>query len=126
MAKQATAVLGARSAMLVQVAPDHQTLELIGSAGYRDGALDDWKRFSLSAPVPLAEAIRLRAPIWPESREERTIRYPHLTKAYAERPSGSWLSVPLIAHGQSIGGLSLNLPENPEVDALDRQRYDYG
>src|SRR5439155_4724003 len=111
IAEQTSAALGAETALIAQLSDDGQQLEIIGQVGYGAEQLRGWERFPLSTEVPLAEVVRTIEPVWSESTEERIARYPHLVKGYANTPPGFWLSVPLVAHGRAVGGISLRFPK---------------
>jgi signal transduction histidine kinase/integral membrane sensor domain MASE1 len=113
VAEQGVRALGATGGgVVIRAADDPQQLELIGAAGYGEAVVGAWQRFPLAAAVPLSEAVREGAAVWVESSDELLRRYPALTRTPTS--NGSFAAVPLVAHGQILGALSLSfrLPRN--------------
>lgn len=67
---------GASVAMLYLLSPDDATLHLAVLAGVPGQLAHPWTRVPLSAPIPVADAVRLRCLIWLGSQEELARRYP--------------------------------------------------
>ncbi|MEV5291570.1 SpoIIE family protein phosphatase [Streptomyces sp. NPDC053741] len=67
---------GASVAMLYLLSPDDATLHLAVLAGVPGQLATPWTRVPLSAPIPVADAVRLRCLIWLGSQEELARRYP--------------------------------------------------
>jgi PAS domain S-box-containing protein len=118
--REAIVTIRADAGILVLVSPDGKTLDVIESRGYDDPAVDRWRRFSVDADVPIAEAIRLSEPIVIPSAEERDRRYPLLRTAGPLTYPAS-ISVPLIAEGRSFGALGLSFRDPITVTAEDRE-----
>ncbi|MBD2532188.1 PAS domain S-box protein [Nostoc flagelliforme FACHB-838] len=120
MVEQGMAALGASSALVALVTNSGTELEIVRAVGYEQEAVDSWRRFSINASVPLAEAVRTKQPIWQESTTARIARYSHLAKEYAQVDYGAWISIPLIIEGRAIGGMSLAFAELQEFSQDDR------
>ncbi|MBW4456368.1 MAG: PAS domain S-box protein [Nostoc indistinguendum CM1-VF10] len=120
MVEQGMAALGASSALVALVTNSGTELEIVRAVGYEQEAVDSWRRFSINASVPLAEAVRNKQPIWQESTTARIARYSHLAKEYAQVDYGAWISIPLIIEGRAIGGMSLAFAEIQEFSQDDQ------
>ncbi|WP_199316125.1 PAS domain S-box protein [Tolypothrix sp. FACHB-123] len=118
---QSMAVLEAASAMVVLVSEDGTELEIIKAIGYESQLLESWRRFSINSAVPLAEAVRTGEPVWMETVAQRVIRYPHLAEDYSKYDTSAWMSLPLVAEGRSVGGMSLTFTEYQQLTPEDRQ-----
>ncbi|MEU1485385.1 GAF domain-containing SpoIIE family protein phosphatase [Streptomyces sp. NPDC005752] len=67
---------GASVAMLYLLSADGTTLHLAVLAGVPGQLSAPWTRVPLSAPIPVADSVRLRCLIWLGSQEELARRYP--------------------------------------------------
>ncbi|MBH8571645.1 PAS domain S-box protein [Nostocaceae cyanobacterium CENA369] len=118
--EQGMAALGASSALVALVTESGTELEIIRAVGHQPELIELWRRFSINAPVPLAEAVRTGEPVWQEPTTTRTTRYSHLAYAYARYNYDSWISIPLTIEGRTVGGMSLAFAEMPEFSQHDR------
>jgi len=118
--EQSIAVLNASSAMVVIVSESGTELEIVHHVGYQQDLTEQWRRFPITTPVPLAEAVRTGEPIWEESTQERIARYPHLADAYAALNYAAWISLPLMVEGRAVGGISINFTEFSPLSEDDR------
>ncbi|MCC7449855.1 MAG: PAS domain S-box protein [Anaerolineae bacterium] len=114
---QGSAALGASAGGLVLLRDD-ATLELIYSTGYTPEQLRGFERYEIDTPVPTAEAARTRQPIWLESPEERTARYPSV--AARNVPYGAWAVLPLMLDNRVLGSVSLNFPTPRQFSDEDK------
>lgn len=119
--EQSMAVLAATSAMVVLVSKDRKELEIVKSVGFNADLIESWQKFSINSATPLAEAIRTEAPVWLETSAERIARYPHLAEVYDQYDFKSWISLPLVTEGKSVGGMSLNFREFKQLTQDDRE-----
>ncbi|TVP56668.1 MAG: PAS domain S-box protein [Nodularia sp. (in: Bacteria)] len=119
--EQSMAVLAASSAMVVLVSKDRKELEIVKAVGFNADLIESWRKFSLHSATPLAEAIRTEEPVWLETSAERIARYPHLAKVYDQYDFKSWISLPLVTEGKSVGGMSLNFREFKQLTQDDRE-----
>ena len=115
---QGIAALGANFAVVALLNETSTELEIVRTFGYEVEQPNN--RFSLNAPVPLAEAVRTGQPLWAESSEERAIRYPHLSETYEQHSVGSWISIPLMVEGRAVGGMSFGFSEPQLLKAEDQ------
>ncbi|NDJ19418.1 GAF domain-containing protein [Myxacorys almedinensis] len=117
---QGIAALGATVAMVALLHPTGTELEVVRAIGFELDQLAGWDRFSLDAPLPLAEAVRTGQPIWAEPSAARAVRYPHLAQQYAEQPLGAWISIPLMVEGRAVGGMSFGFAEPQHLDGKNQ------
>ena len=104
---EGVAAIGADGGALVLIEPDGQTLEIIASRGYDQRQVERWRRFPLSADVPLADAIKSGGLVVVASPEERLARYPNIAGDLPVMYQAS-ISIPLVAEGRTIGALGLS------------------
>ncbi|MCA1992786.1 MAG: PAS domain S-box protein [Coleofasciculus sp. S288] len=113
---QGIAALGANFALVALLNEAGTELEVVQMVGGEPNHLDGWHRFSVNAPVPLAEAVRTGQPIWAESSEARAARYPHLAEQYEQHHFNAWISIPLMVESQAVGGMSFAFIEPQHLD----------
>jgi diguanylate cyclase (GGDEF)-like protein/PAS domain S-box-containing protein len=94
--------------LVVLPTEDGASLRIERAIGVEPEQTEPWREFSLSARLPLADAVRERRPIFLLSAAAHDEAYPHL----AGHPpySGAVLAVPLLADGRCVGGLGLICP----------------
>ncbi|MFN6558986.1 MAG: PAS domain S-box protein [Nostoc sp. ChiSLP01] len=112
--EQGMAALGANCALVAQLINNGTELEIIRAVGYDEELVNSWRRFSINAAAPLAEAVRTKQPVWQESTAARAARYSHLAQEYARYNYGAWISIPLTIEGRAIGGMTVAFAENHE------------
>ncbi|MBW4541614.1 MAG: GAF domain-containing protein [Myxacorys chilensis ATA2-1-KO14] len=117
---QGIAALGANFAMIALLNESGTELEMVRAVGGTANQFEGFERFSLNAPIPLAQAVRTGEPIWAEPSAARAVRYPHLTKQYAQHNLGAWISVPLIVEGRAVGGMSFGFSEPQQLNEEDQ------
>jgi PAS domain S-box-containing protein len=118
---QSVAALEADAALMGLVSQDRSLLEIVRMVGYEGSAETIQRQFPLDASVPLAEAIRTGQPVWAEPLAERLARYPHLADNYNRLPFQTWVSLPLMAEGKAVGGLSLSFKQFKQLSQDDRE-----
>lgn len=119
---QGMAALGANFAFIALLNETNTELEVIRAIGCESVQLNGWQRFSLNAPIPLAESVRTGQPIWAEPSKVRAARYPHLSKQYEKLPFESWISLPLIVEGRAVGGMSFGFIQ-PQLLNTEQQTF---
>ncbi|MDZ7962216.1 MAG: PAS domain S-box protein [Aulosira sp. DedQUE10] len=118
--EQGMVALGASSALVALVTSNGGELEIIRAIGYQEELVDSWRRLSINAPVPLADAIRTGQPVWRESTTTRVASYLHLAQTYATYDYGAWISIPLMIEARAVGGMSLAFADHQEFSQDDR------
>ena len=114
------AALGAYTGMVILLAEDGQTLEILGTFGYSAELTSQQRDLALTQPVPLAEAIHSELPVWVESPAEFAARYPQLLVLQPELGAG--VAFPLGLPQRMLGALSISFAA-PRVFSADDRVY---
>ncbi|WP_242340263.1 MULTISPECIES: PAS domain-containing protein [unclassified Anaeromyxobacter] len=79
-------------------------------------------RVLVTAPLPVAEAVRSRGPVWFRSHEELHAHFPEMSEIAAEHGVRAGVALPLIAGADRdvLGVLSLGFPEPRAFDPDER------
>jgi PAS domain S-box-containing protein len=101
------AALGAQAAVVFLASADGRTLTAAASRGVAEDVLRPWATLDVDAPVLVAEAVRVGAPLYAPDREARLARYPAARAASARVPQESWAAIPLLIDGRRLGALAL-------------------
>ena len=118
--EQSTATLGALGGVVVRPTADGRRLEIVRLVGYPEDARQQWKEFSIDAPLPLAEAARTRRPVFLESAQQWVQRYGDKAQASDASPSASWAAFPLMADGRVLGAMGLSFAREHALNAEDQ------
>ncbi|MEJ7811147.1 MAG: GAF domain-containing protein [Gemmatimonadaceae bacterium] len=118
--RQATHAVGGRTGVLALLVEGGGELELSHSVGYSREFLDAYRRFPVSAPLPLAEAVRTGKPVFLESMMEWVARYPGFVVAESFADEAAWAALPLEAGGEILGALGFEFTGTRRVSAEDR------
>ena len=105
---QGLAVLKAIAGFIALLSVSDRTLEIVSDFGYPQEIVDTWRRFPITAEVPIADAIKMNKPIFLESREAWVQRYPHLASQYTDNQHNAWVAIPLIVDGRTVGGIGFS------------------
>jgi PAS domain S-box-containing protein len=116
--REALAALNADGGAVGLLDKDGDTIRVAGYSGYSHASLEDWKTFPLDAGLPMSETVRTGRPAWVVGRKEIVDRYPALTGAQIK--FGSRAIVPLRAHGQVFGAVSLSFRETRSFEPDER------
>ena len=110
--------LGADGGVMVLLDEAGEELELVDHRGYSAAQTAAWSRFPLSAPAPIAEAVRTGEMQVLRSVAERIRRYPHVPVAEQYAMS---VSVPLVVEGERMGAMGLSFRTAREFGDEDRE-----
>jgi signal transduction histidine kinase len=99
---------------------DSATLELVNAIGYPPESLAGWRYFPVTAPVPLAEAVRTGEPVWVETVAMLAARYPRFAAGSRFTFNGAWAAIPFVIRGQAVGALGLSFGTAQDFGAEDR------
>ncbi|MRG94302.1 GAF domain-containing protein [Polyangium spumosum] len=113
-------VLGARACSIARLSPCGTELEIVHAAGHPEVIPAHSPRISMATEAPVAEAVRIKQPIWLRSRADLAARYPGLPLGDLVRGSHAWAAVPLFVDGQVVGSLSLSFQEPRAFDDDER------
>ncbi|MFF9687652.1 SpoIIE family protein phosphatase [Streptomyces sp. NPDC014623] len=112
---------GASVAMLYLLPRNGTTLHLAVLAGVPGQLATPWARVPLSAPMPVADAVRLRCLIWLGSQEELARRYPRAALVLPYQ--FALAAAPVRAGAAEQGGLVLLWPGShpPQMTSDERE-----
>jgi signal transduction histidine kinase len=113
--------IGATMGSVAMVSDARNEVELVEVVGYPADVLEEMKRFPLSAPIPLADAIRTGEPVWLGTLDIALAGYPFIRSAVERTRSRAWASIPLRAYDLVIGGVGLSFATPREFDTAERQ-----
>ena len=116
--EHAVGAVEADAGMMVLVTEDGDELELVEQRGYPPESADEWSRFPLSTPVPVADAVRRGEIVIVASPEERDQRYPRLSGRPPAYPAS--VSVPLLVEGDRLGAMGLGFRQPRDLSDDDR------
>ncbi|MFI6120881.1 PP2C family protein-serine/threonine phosphatase [Streptomyces sp. NPDC051064] len=111
---------GASVAMLYLLPPNETTLHLAVLAGVPGQLATPWTRVPLSAPIPVADSVRLGCLIWLGSQEELARRYPR--PALVLPYQFALGAAPIHAGATVRGGLTLLWPGSHASQLLPDER----
>ncbi|MFE3451598.1 SpoIIE family protein phosphatase [Nonomuraea sp. NPDC059194] len=120
LAKSLTELLeeiGAHTGAVYRLDPEGQVLELVVMEGLPREFAQPWERVSLTASVPVADAVRDRRLVWVGDEEDMVRRYPAI--ALALPYEFSLAALPLSDHGAMFIVWSGTYPP-PPVETRDR------
>jgi PAS domain S-box-containing protein len=112
--------LGAHAGTVVCLTDTGDELEIVGTVNFSEEIVNKWKRFPLSDSVPIADAIREKAPVIVESFAEWKEHYPGLGPLASVTGSQALVAFPLIVEGRMIGAMGLSFPKPQKFSDDDR------
>jgi len=116
---QGLAALGADAGSLALVTAGDE-LEVVRAEGYPAAVLDVWRRFPITAAVPLAEAVLTRRVVVIQAPEELAERFPALAETPGQPEHQTLVAVPLLVDERSIGGIGLSFAARQPFGADDQ------
>ncbi|WBP84604.1 SpoIIE family protein phosphatase [Kitasatospora cathayae] len=114
--------LGAHMGGVYLLSDDRQVLELALTLGAARQFTRPWRHIGLTAPIPVAEAVRSGRVVWVGGGDDMARRYPRVAVAM---PYAFCLgAVPLVARRTTYGALVVLWPaaHPPVLSALERDR----
>ncbi|MFD9007114.1 SpoIIE family protein phosphatase [Streptomyces sp. NPDC059582] len=101
-------------------APDEPVLEMAVTAGLPRSFAAPWERVGLSAPIPVAEAVRTRRLVWVGGEGEMARRYPRIAVVL---PYPFALAAMPVATATTVyGAVYVTWPGSHPPDLTDRER----
>lgn len=116
---QSMTLLGAANSAVSLLTDQKSHLKTIATIGYSPAALETWEYFPMSLPCLLTDSIRTKEPIFLKSFDAFATQYPHLVNNAAFIDKYAFAAIPLLAEGQSIGGIALNFDTPQAFSAQD-------
>lgn len=98
----------AHSGGVYLVAPDRPVLEMAVMAGLPRTFAAPWERVALSAPIPVADAVRERRLVWVGGEEEMAQRYPRIAVVLPYR--FSLAALPVATETRAYGAVFVTWP----------------
>jgi PAS domain S-box-containing protein len=117
---QGIAGLGACAGSMALLAEGDSVLEVVRALGYPQEILETWRSLPVSLPVPLAEAVRTGEPVFLESLEALSARYPHHALIPSITGSRAFVCVPLLVEGRPVGAIGLSFSDSREFSEEER------
>lgn len=101
-------------------APDEPVLEMAVMAGLPRAFAAPWERVGLSAPIPVAEAVRQRRLVWVGGEEDMATRYPRIAVVL---PYPFCLAaLPVATDSTVYGAVFLTWPGSHPTELSERER----
>lgn len=111
--EQGLAALEASAGSIALLDEAGLNLELLQAIGYPSALVEAWRRFPLTSPAPIAEAVRTGESVFIESEEAMAARIPELMPQRTGQRS-ALAAVPLAVKGRVLGGMGLSF-DKPQV-----------
>lgn len=102
------------------LAPDQPVLEMAVMAGLPRAFAAPWERVGLSAPIPVAEAVRERRLIWVGGEEDMARRYPRI--AVVLPYPFALAAAPVATEHTVYGSVFVTWPGSHPPELADRER----
>ena len=115
--EHAATTLGASGVLVARTSADGEHLALVCASDMPDEIRDRWAHFPISAPVPVADVARTGQPVFIESREQLTSRYPHLVESFEAIGHHASLVMPLTLNERLHGVLGAAFTSAQTFDA---------
>lgn len=109
--EEGTAALGASRGLLIFLARDGQSLQVAGARGYPADMIQQYAEFPVSASQLFSDPLTTGEGTFLETREAIVQNYPSLERMVGELGTDSLAVLPLRAHGQFMGILSMSFRE---------------
>lgn len=110
----------AHSGAVYLLTPDEPVLEMAVMAGLPRSFAAPWERVGLSAPVPVAEAVRGRRLVWVNGEEQMARRYPRI--AVVLPYPFALAALPVATRDTTYGAVFLTWPGSHPPELSDRER----
>ncbi|MFI5683300.1 SpoIIE family protein phosphatase [Streptomyces sp. NPDC051636] len=111
----------AHSGAVYLLAPDQPVLEMAVMAGLPRAFAAPWERVGLSAPIPVAEAVRERRLVWVGGEEDMARRYPRIAVVLPH--PFALAALPVATANAAYGAVFVTWPGShpPELSEWERE-----
>ena len=116
----ATEALRAAGVVVARLSEDGQQLVVMQASPGPEGLWEEWIRFPVTDPVPLADVTRTGEPVFLQSRAEWDERYPGNAAALEAASHHAHAVAPLIVDGRVLGALGIAFDAPREFGEHDR------
>ncbi|KUO02899.1 SpoIIE family protein phosphatase [Streptomyces caeruleatus] len=110
----------AHSGAVYLLAADEPVLEMAVMAGLPRAFAAPWERVGLSAPIPVAEAVRQRRLVWVSGEEDMAARYPRI--ALVLPYPFALAALPVATESNAYGAIFVTWPGAHPPELSDRER----
>nr|WP_031179348.1 SpoIIE family protein phosphatase [Streptomyces seoulensis] len=112
--------VGAHSGAVYLLRPDVPVLEMAVMAGLPRAFAAPWERVGVSAPIPVAQAVRQRRPVWVGGGEEMARRFPRV--AVVLPYPFALAALPLATDDAVLGSVFVTWPAGHGPELTERER----
>jgi signal transduction histidine kinase len=113
----AASAFGAVGSVIARRTSDGDHIELLGADGMPPAVAEEWRRFPVTAPVPLAHVARTGEALFLESREDWQRHFPELLASAEEIGHHANVVLPLTVDGAPVGALGVAFDAPRVLDA---------
>ncbi|MEU2897789.1 SpoIIE family protein phosphatase [Streptomyces sp. NPDC001273] len=110
----------AHSGAVYLLSPDHPVLEMAVMAGLPRAFAAPWERVGLSAPIPVADAVRERRLVWVGGEEEMARHYPRIAMVLPY--PFALAALPVATAARAYGAVFVTWPGAHPPDLSDWER----
>ena len=109
----AALILGAIGVVVTSPTADGEHLELVTASHMPDELREAWRRFPITAAVPIADVARNGEPVYIESREQLAALYPNMVEAFDVAGHHATAVLPLLSNDRLHGvmGAAFEAPQ---------------
>jgi signal transduction histidine kinase len=100
--------LGATASEVALLSADGVALDLMAVSGLPSDVADAWRRFPVTSPVPLADAVRTNDSVMLTSPDDIARRYPGLAPVLERVNVRAMIVMPMIVDGRPLGSLAFS------------------
>ncbi|MFJ8728596.1 SpoIIE family protein phosphatase [Streptomyces bauhiniae] len=112
--------VGAHAGAVYLLRPDVPVLEMAVMAGLPRAFAAPWERVGVSAPIPVAQAVRQRRPVWVGGGEEMARRFPRI--AVVLPYPFALAALPLATDDAVLGSVFVTWPAGHGPELTERER----
>jgi PAS domain S-box-containing protein len=117
---ESLAALDADAGIVALLSEDGTALVVVGVLGYAPNEVAPWHRVPAESPVPLADAVRSRRPIFLDRPPQHQAQCPQ-TARFRANPDGALTALPLTGREGILGGVGLNFSTQRCFSEADRE-----
>ena len=118
--REGTSALGAAVGLVYRISHDAGWLELAAHHGVPGAAVDAYRRISIDAARPGADAARTRRPVYLRDGAAVLAHYSDVGDFLAVAPADSWATIPLVQNDAPLGVFVLGFAGARDFSAADR------
>ncbi len=116
--REATGGLGAEGALFY--VREGEAMLLVGSEGYPDAIIEEFRHVALDAALPVADVARTGKAVWLEGLDDYLRRYPQLARTQSASHSRTVAILPMPGQQGPLGVLLVSFLEERRLEEADR------